>query len=128
MQRINQQTNGRTNKTDRQNEICSREHAILKRERERKEFHHFFFSFHQSRWNSFYIILPSILKVELVRSIQSLTGQLRIHYNKLNLDPNLLGASVDIGKEKVFIVLSGKFFLYLWFITQCLLYMYIYKI
>lgn len=45
--------------------------------------------------------VKGMTRVELVRSIQSLTGQLRIHYNKLNLDPNLLGASVDIAMKKV---------------------------
>jgi len=45
--------------------------------------------------------VKNITRLELVRSIQSLSGQVRIHYNKLNLDPNLLGASVDIAMKKV---------------------------
>jgi len=45
--------------------------------------------------------VKNMTRLELVRSIQGLAGQVRIHYNKLNLDPNLLGASVDIAMKKM---------------------------
>jgi len=40
-------------------------------------------------------------RTELARNIQGMVGSVRIHYTKLNLDPSLLGSTVDIVMKKV---------------------------